>query len=139
MAATAAAARRSNRREEEAYINALREVPEEELLCRDPGIAHGWERKQNFHVIRARFRGTPMQMIARDSQCHRCGKVKQERWTVGKNDTLVKAGNYYSSYKVVLHGFGRGRNKASAIWTAGYRNEMERQASRARKGTLKAV
>lgn len=134
-------ARRATRaeRDQEDLINALMDVPERELLCRDPGIAHGWERTEDFHVIQARFHGTVLQMVARNSECHRCGKVKQERFVVGPRGVLEKIGNYYSTYEVVLHGFARGRKKSSAIWTAGYRKAMQNAASQARSGKLRAV
>lgn len=137
----AAARRRMSpeQREQEALINALMEVPEKELLCRDPGIAHSWNRTQDFHVIRARFRKMMMQMIARDSQCSRCGKIKQERFVVTAGDLLQKVGNYYSKYEVVLTGFPRGRNKAQSVWTAGYRKAMKDAAGRAQNGSLRAV
>lgn len=123
--------------EQEALIETLMEVPENELACRDPGLAHQWNLDQNFHVIASRWRGTPMQMIARDSICGRCGKTKQERWVIGRDDVLVKTGNHYSVYEVPLSGFSRGRIRASAVWTAGYRKTMRDAAKDASKGTKK--
>lgn len=114
-------------REMEELIQALMQVPEAELLCRDPGLRHKWEREENFHLIQAVFRGVSRRMVARDTICERCGKLKQERWTIGRDDVLDKAGNYYSRYEVQLRGF-RGRVPAVAVWTAGYRLQLQAQA-----------
>lgn len=124
--------------EQQDIVAALMNVPEEELACRDPGLAHQWNLQDNFHVIQGRYRGHAMRMIARDSECGRCSKTKQERWIIGSNDILQKIGNYYSKYQVQLSGFSRGRIRANAVWTAGYRKAMEAAASDARKG-IKAV
>jgi hypothetical protein len=125
--------------EQEDLIAALMEVPDHELACRDPGLAHQWNLSENYHVIRARFKGTAMQMIARDSSCGRCGKVKQERWVIGANDILTKVSNLYSRYEVPMTGFSRGKLRANAVWTAGYRKAMQEAAKKARRGQMRAV
>jgi hypothetical protein len=125
--------------EQEDLINQLMEVPEDELACRDPGLAHKWDLVEDFHVIQSRYRGVGMRMIARDSACGRCGKTKQERWVIGAGDLLVKTGNHYSAYEVQMHGFSRGRLRASSVWTAGYRKAVAKGAQKARNGSLKAV
>jgi hypothetical protein len=117
--------------EQEAAIQALMEVPDEELACRDPGLAHQWNLTENYHVIQARYRNVSMSMIARDSECQRCGKTKQERWLIGKGDLLHKTGNHYSPYTVQMHGFSRGRLRGATVWTAGYRKALQAAAEEA--------
>ena len=125
---------------QDGLIDALGDLPESYLECRDPGLRHQWKRSQNYHVIQAVWDGRKQTLIARDTDCLRCGTHKQERFVITKGDLLEKVANIYTypeNYN--LTGFPRGLKRSSAVWTAGYRKAMKDASGKASSRRLKAV
>lgn len=120
-------------------IDALEDLPEVYLECRDPGLRHQWKRSQNYHVIQAVWSGRKQPLIARDSECMRCGTHKRERFVITKGDLLEKVANLYTYPEHYnLQGFPRGLKRSSAVWTAGYRRAMKEATGKAAR-ELRAV
>lgn len=110
---------------------ALEAMPENYLECRDPGLAHQWDKTTDFHPIPAEQVGRKLANLGRDETCLRCGAVKKERFILvdGRIRKVSQSTDYPPGY--LMSGVPRGVKRSEVVWSENYRRATEKIADKA--------
>lgn len=107
-----------------ALADALHELPENWLMCRD--MRHAWEVQQDYHVTKAA--GSKIKEIRRFLVCLRCKTRRRETYhIVGWGlEKVSQSYEYPENYQI--HGVPRGIKPSFIVQGEMYRRTMERVA-----------
>ena len=113
----------------------FKDLPNEYMECRDPGIRHSWEKVTDFHVIPAEQVGRKLANLARSEECTRCGSVKTEKFVLvdGRIRKVGQSTVYAEGYLLSNTGVPRGVKRSEVVWSENYRRAMEAAAERLNK------
>lgn len=113
-----------------ALANALTELPDEWVMCRD--MKHAWKVINDFHVTTTYRHGARIQVISRTLGCMRCETERHENYlnTSTGLDKISQHYSYQDGYQ--LKGIPRGNKPQSIVQGEQYRRSMERIAMIAR-------
>lgn len=113
-----------------ALANALTDLPENWLMCRD--MRHAWAVVEDFHV--EKVKGRTVQTVRRVLGCMRCATLRNEHYVMGRLglDKTSQSYTYPDNYQ--LKGIPRGVKPSSIIQAEQYRRVMEKLAAAQKAG-----
>lgn len=120
----------SNKQKADALANALMQLPENWLMCRD--MRHAWTVMNDFHVTDRK--GRLASEIRRDLRCLRCETVRREVYHQTANG-LEKAHQMYGYPEhYQMKGVPRGNKPQALVQEEQFRRTMEKVAAAQKKG-----
>lgn len=120
------AAYESDQAKADALSNALMDLPDEWVICRD--MRHAWEVENDFHVTAGNKR--MIREVQRILSCLRCRTERTETYHLATNGGLEKVHQRYTypdHYQ--LKGVPRGNKPSSIIQAEQFRRAMDRVTS----------
>lgn len=123
-----------NKRDSEALAEALMDLPENWLMCRD--MRHAWQIQEDFHV--EKNKGKTAQTVKRTLTCLRCSTLRTEHYLMERLGLNKVAQNYTYPEDYQMKGIPRGNKPSSIIQGEQFRRTMEKVAQ-AQGAGLKAV
>lgn len=100
--------------------NALMELPDEWVMCRD--MRHAWGVKENFHVTQG---GKRLQEIERVLICSRCETLRVETYNLTRSGMEKVRQHYEYPDHYQIKGVPRGNKPQSMVQAEQYRRVME--------------
>lgn len=117
--------RYNNPKDAQILANALQDLPENWLICRD--MRHAWEVSQDFHVVKQT--GTKVQHLRRTLSCLRCETLRNERYIISRYGVEKEGQSYTYPDQYQLEGIPRGVKPSSIVQAEQYRRAMEKVAA----------
>lgn len=109
----------------------VKDLNENFLDCRDPGLRHAWMRLNDFHVmeqsVEAGSKGKIV-LLGREEVCGRCDTIKRERFQVTKQGVEKIGQSYDYPQGYLMPGVPRGVTPSVIVYQEQYRRAMERVA-----------